>query len=196
MEGLTRLKRDRAPEKEEEWGQEELSPGEGENLRHLAMAAYQKLQKERMLYPSVRTNPKYMAITMLLKERGSTERDGMKARLLRDYKLKTTVDLSATARQHEALQGLLDNRMRPARGSWQVLESTLSLQHDKVWPCVARGMVFPRAHTHDAPAIGAIMRVLSPMRRGKDFTTRMDDRPSDDQLGYSLATCHNTHRCT
>ena len=94
MEGLTRLKRDRAPEEEEEWGQEELRPGEGEQMRRLAMAAYQKLRKERVLHPSVRTNPKHMAITMLLKERGSTERDGMKARLLRDYKLNTTVDLT------------------------------------------------------------------------------------------------------
>ena len=160
-------------------------------MRRLAMAGYQKLRQLRKLHPSVRTNPTYMAITMVMKERGSTGRDGIKARLLRDFKLPTTTDLRATSRQYDTLQGLLDSNKRQARGSWEVLENTLELRHDKVWPCVARGMTPTWKHTYDT-AVDAIMRILSPLQRGKDYTVRMDDCATDEQNTCPLSASQYT----
>ena len=98
-------------------------------MRRLAMAMYHKMRQLRTLHPSVRTNPTYMAVTIVMRGRGSTGKDGMKARLLRDFKLPTTTDLSATMKQYDALQGELDSSKRQARGSWKVLENTLELKH-------------------------------------------------------------------
>ena len=72
---------------------------------------------------------------------------------------------------------------------------TLALQHDKVWPCVARGMVSPRTHTHDT-AIDAIMRVLSPLQKGKEYTTWMDDRPSQPISAPTPSPRHHMCRYT
>ena len=193
MERLTAPKRGRstAPQEAEDWGSEELRPGEGEKMRRLAMAAYQKLRQLHKLHPSVRTNPTYMAITMVMRGRGSTGRDGIKARLLRDFGLPTTTDLRATSTQYDMLQGLLDNNKRQARGSWEVLENTLELRHDKIWPCVARGLTPTRRPTYDA-AVDTIMRILSPLQKGKQYTVRMDDRTTDEQSTCPLSASQYT----
>ena len=131
-------------------------------MRRLAMAMYHKMRQLRTLHPSVRINPTYMAITIVMRERGSTGKDGMKARLLRDFKLPTTTDLSATTRRYDALQGQLDSSKRQARGSWKVLENTLELRHDQVWMCVARGLTPAWKHTYNT-AVDTIMRILAPL---------------------------------
>ena len=162
-------------------------------MRRLAMAAYQKLRQLHKLHPSVRTNPTYMAITMVMRGRGSTGRDGVKARLLRDFGLPTTTDLRATAKQYDMLQGLLDNNKRQARGSWEVLENTLELRHDKIWPCVARGLTPTRRPTYDA-AVDTIMRILSPLQKENNTQSGWTTTPQPSRAPAPFRR-HNTRRC-
>jgi hypothetical protein len=89
------------------------------------------------------------------------------------------------------LQGLLDNNKRQARGSWEVLENTLELRHDKIWPCVARGLTPTRKPTYDA-AVDTIMRILSPLQKGKQYTIRMDDHTTNEQSTCPLSASQYT----
>ena len=196
MERLAQSKRKRPHEDEEkrQWGSEQLEPREGDRRRRTAAAAYRILRREGKLGPSVRTNPIHLAIAMAMQERGARKGDGMKAKLLRDYQLKETVDLSAATRQLQVLGQTLDKPQTPRRREWAVLEGTLELHHQTIWPCVLRGAGTTRVHGN-AEAAEKVMRILEPLTPGKDYKVRMDDLPTKTQQphllpGSQYATLH------
>jgi hypothetical protein len=178
MEGLERdgRKRKDAGSPRQELGSEELQPGEGERMRRQATTAYKYLKENNVIPRSTRVNPDYLAIAMMLKEKGvdTAKQGGAKARLLRDFGLKSTTDIRKAMAHVELLEAATDKQVRPRRGTWEVLEHTLALHHEKVWPCTVRGLVAPKVHDH-SQAIARIMRVLGPLERGKDYRTRIDD---------------------
>ena len=176
------------------WGNEQLKLGEGERRRRTAIAAYRILRRIGKLGSSVRTNPIHLAIAMAMKEKGAQRGDGTKAKLLRDYQLKETVDLTAAAKQLEMLTQTLDTAQSPRRREWAILEGTLELHHATVWPCVLRGTGTTRVHGN-VEAVEKAVRILGPLTPGKDYKVRMDDLPTKTQhphllSGSQYATVH------
>ena len=167
------------------WGNEQLKPREGERRRRAAAAAYRILRRAGKLGPSIRTNPIHLAIAMAMQERGARKGDGTKAKLLRDYRLKETVDLSTATRQLQVLTQTLDTPQTPRRREWAVLEGTLELRHQTIWPCVLRGAGTTRVHGN-AEAAEKVMRILEPLTPGKDYKVRMDDLPTKTQQPHLL----------
>ena len=189
MEGLERCRRKRKDpdSKPVEWGSEALRPGEGNRKKKLATVAYRFLQIHHHIPNFTRTNPLHLATVMALTEREARPGDGIKAKLLRDFHLDATVDLNAAAAQHTLLLQTLDTKTRPHRGQWRVLERTLELHHEMVWPSTLAAIATPVIN-HHTEAISIITRFLGPLAKGIDYQYRMDDRPSDSQHLYDLAT--------
>ena len=189
MEGLERCRRKRkdSDPKPVEWGSEALRPGEGDQKKRVATVAYRFLQIHHIIPNYTRTNPLHLATVMALRERNARPGDGARAKLLRDFHLDATVDLNTAVAQHTRLLQELDTKSRPHRGQWRVLERTLELHHETVWPCILATIATPIIH-HHSEAISIITRLLGPLVKGIDYQYRMDDRPSASQHLYELAT--------